>query len=203
MANYLSLKYSPHWFLDGKIFQPAKNWDTKKHLISKIHEEVERARKHGRRFVKHYFDRYDNPLLPPSWAISECVPFGLWSKTYANLQSNKDKKTISNRFAVTQTDVFQSWIHALTVIRNVVAHHGQLLRVRHGVSPANYKNKGIRFTDPKSFFAIATVIHYLLSKTNLPNQWKPAIKAIFKKYPEIDIQELNFPPSWENFPGWE
>lgn len=199
MANYLSLKHSPHWFLNSAIFKPTRRWGIGQ-LIRKIEDEVRRA--DGKRFVSHYFSRHDDPYLPPSWSISECVSFGLWSRTYAILRDPNDKKAICKRFDVDQSEVFQSWIHTLTVVRNIAAHHGQLLRVQLGVSPSSYKAASIRFADPKSFFAAATVIHYLLSKTGLPHRWKEDLIKIFARYPSVDIADLGFPVNWQSQPGW-
>ncbi|MBQ1764248.1 MAG: Abi family protein [Aquincola sp.] len=199
MANYLSLRHSPHWFLNTAIFKPTRDWGVGQ-LIRKIEEEVRRAE--GKRFVAHYFNRHDDPYLPPSWSISECVTFGLWSRTYAILRDAHDKKAISKRFGVDQVEVFQSWIHTLTVVRNVAAHHGQLLRVRLGVAPANYKSAGIKFADQKSFYAAATVVHFLLVQTGLPHRWKAELTAIFQRYPDVEPAELGFPAGWTTQPGW-
>lgn len=199
MGNYLSLKHSPHWFLNPAIFKPTREWGIGQ-LIRKIEDEVRRA--DGKRFVSHYFSRHDEPYLPPSWSVSECVSFGLWSRTYAILRDPNDKKAICKRFDVDQTEVFQSWIHTLTVVRNVAAHHGQLLKVKQGVAPANYKAAGIRFSDQKAFFAAATVIHYLLDKTGLPHRWKEDLEQIFARHPGVDIADLGFPKNWQTSPGW-
>lgn len=199
MANYLSQAHSPHWFLDARIFKPTASWGMGR-FIKKIEDEVGRAQ--GKRFVGHYLNHYDDPYLPPSWVITECVTFGLWSHAFGILRNPADKKAISKKFGVDQTEVFSSWIHVLTVVRNIAAHHGQLLRVRLGVAPANYKAQQIRFADPKSFFAAATVIQYLLRQTGLPHQWKTDLEAIFSAHPSVPIAELGFPALWSTSPGW-
>ncbi len=199
IANLLSLRHSAHWFLQPSIFKPTRDWGLGQ-LIRKVEEEVRRSE--GKRFIDHYFSRHDEPYLPPSWAISECVTFGLWSRTYSILRDSDDKKIICKRFAVDEPEVFKSWIHSLSVVRNLVAHHGQVLRVKLGVAPANYKKAGIRFGDPKSFFAIATVIQYLLRQTSLPNTWATDLETIFAKYPTVLPIELGFPAFWKSAPGW-
>lgn len=199
MANHLSLVHSPHWFLQPAIFKPTMKWGIGQ-LIRKIEDEVGRAQ--GKTFIKHYFAHHDEPYLPPSWAISECVSFGMWSRAFAILRDPNDRKTIAKRFGVQQPEVFESWIHALTVLRNLAAHHGQLLNVQLGVAPAGYKKAKITFPQPKSFFAMATVVQYLLVQTGLPQRWKPALKAAFAAYPRVPISELGFPATWETASGW-
>ncbi|WP_162007467.1 Abi family protein [Xanthomonas perforans] len=169
-------------------------------LLKKIEDEVSRSNE--KRFVKHYFEKHDEPYLPPSWSISECVTFGLWSRTYSILRDPIDKKGIAKKFGVDKSEVFESWIHALTVARNIAAHHGQLLKTKIQVAPANYKSMNIKFSDQKSFFAIATVVNYLLSQTGLPHNWKSEIESIFIKYPNVSLAELGFPVNWKSLPGW-
>ncbi len=199
MANYLSLAHGPHWFLDTRIFKPTTRWGMGR-FIKKIEDEVDRAK--GKLFVGHYLDHYDDPYLPPSWVISECVTFGLWSHTYAILRDPNDRRAIAKKFGVDQAEVFESWIHTLTVVRNIAAHHGQLLRVRLGVSPMSYKTRGIRFAQQKSFFSAATVIQYLLNQTTLPHNWSSDLQGIFAKYPLVPITDLGFTPNWKTSPGW-
>lgn len=199
MANYLSLKHTPHWFLNTGIFKPVARWGAGQ-LIRKIEEEVERSS--AKAFVAHYFSKHDDPYLPPSWAISECVTFGLWSRTYQILRHGDDKKAIAKKFGIDEPEVFRSWIHTITVLRNMAAHHGQFLRVELRVAPTNYKNENIKFSNPKSFFAAATLINYLLNHINLPQQWKSDLQQLFAKYPGIDISELGFPENWASRAGW-
>ncbi len=161
---------------------------------------MERAR--DKTFVKHYFLRYSTPRLPPSWSVCECVTFGLWSRTYQLLKNPNDRKAISRRFNIDATEVFESWIHTLTVVRNMVAHSGQLLRVTLGVAPKDYRKAGIRFSDSKSFYAVATVINYLWRQTGLPQAWPDQLKELFTRYPEVNLAEIGFPADWSNQPGW-
>lgn len=200
MANYLSVAHSPHWFLDTRIFKPTSKWGLGR-FIKKIEDEVYRS--NGKRFVRHYIDRYDEPYLPPSWMISECVSFGLWSQTFSILRNSDDKKAISMKFGVDQVEVFQSWIHALTVVRNIAAHHGQFLKVKLGVAPASYKAKAIKFDNSKTFFSVATVIQYLLNQTGLPHTWAVDLDAIFNKYPLVDQADVGFPVDWKIREGWQ
>ena len=199
MANYLSLKHSPHWFLDASLFRQGRRQGAAE-LVAKIEAEIDRSR--DKTFVKHYFSRYSEPHLPPSWSVCECVTFGLWSRTYQLLKNPDDRKAISRRFSVYPTEVFESWIHSLTVVRNMVAHNGQLLRVTLGVAPKDYRKAGIRFADSKSFYVVATVINYLLRQTGLPQAWSDQLRALFAKYPDVDLSEIGFPADWCDQSGW-
>jgi len=200
IANHLSLSHSPHWFLDVQtVFKPVSNWGAGQ-LINKIEQETRRSK--DKAFVAHYHAHHEDPYLPPSWSVSECVTFGLWSRTYSILRNPQDKKSIAMKFGIDQADAFASWIHAITVLRNTVAHNGRLLGNTLSIQPSNSKNLNIRFSDNKSFYASATVINVLLTSTGLPQQWKLQLQSLFAKYPNIEISELGFSPNWHTQTGW-
>lgn len=188
MSNYLSLRYGAHWFLNESIFNRTREWDHEK-LINKIRDDVKNAQK--RTFIQHYYENYDHPEFPPSWAVSEVVSFGFWSKTYAILKEPAVKKAISMKFGIDQPEVFRSWIHALTVLRNHAAHHAQILRSPIRVKPSNYKRKKIRFSSPESFSTMRTIVEYFLNRIALPNNWSSDMDRLFDKYNLILPSELN------------
>jgi abortive infection bacteriophage resistance protein len=117
ICNLLSLKHTPHWYLKTEIFAPKKRSGIGQ-MLSKIENEVERASSHV--YIKAYYSSYDDPYLPPSWAMSECVTLGTWSKIFAMLRDPADRKSVSSRFGITQVEVFESWLHTLTVLRNMI-----------------------------------------------------------------------------------
>lgn len=198
MSDTLSQRHGSDWFLKPDIFSPNRNWGIGM-MLSKIEHETRRS---DSLFIEHYYKKYTSPYLPPSWAITECVTFGFWSRTFEILKDARDKKSISMHFGVDKHEVFVSWIHALTYLRNVCAHHVRIIGHKLKISPANYKSKGIRFSDNRSFYSIATVISFLLTQTNIPNDFKSSLVSLFSSYPNINPAELGFPPNWQTAPGW-
>ncbi|BBP45121.1 peptide ABC transporter substrate-binding protein [Thiosulfatimonas sediminis] len=188
MSNSLSLRYGAHWFLNDSIFNNTREWNHEK-LTYKIREDLKNAQK--RTFVQHYYKHYDQPELPPSWAVSEIVSFGFWSKTYSILKDPTVKKAISMKFDIDQPEVFRSWIHSLTVLRNHAAHHAQILRSPIRVKPSNYKRKKIHFQNPESFATMKLIVEYYLDHIPLPNNWSSDIDCLFTKYNLVHRNELN------------
>ena len=200
LCNFLSLKHSPHWFLNTSLFKPGRKFGVGQ-ILSKIESEV--ARSGGKRFIKAYYDEYDDPYLPPSWAMSECVSLGMWSKAYQMLRDPSDKKSISAKFGVTQAEVFESWLHTLTVLRNMAAHHDRFLGQKLGVGPTNLKAKGIKFADNKSVYAALTVVHVLLDAIGFNTRFRERLLALEQQFGSGAMQELGFPTDWStNAAGW-
>lgn len=200
ICNTLSLKYSPHWYLKSEIFTP-KGRNGIGQMLSRIEGEVERAS--SRIYVKAYYDSYEDPYLPPSWTMSECVTLGTWSKIFAMLRDPADRKMISSKFGITQVEVFESWLHTLTVLRNMAAHHDRFIDVKIGVSPTNLKRKNIKFTDNKTVYASLTVVHVLLRSIGFNGSFKNRLASMEDRYGASHFQRLGFPEHWKTeAEGW-
>ena len=59
ICNYLSLKHSPHWYLDPHLFKPVREFGMGQ-MLSKIESEVRRSG--DKHFIDAYFKKYDDPL---------------------------------------------------------------------------------------------------------------------------------------------
>ncbi|WP_166897572.1 Abi family protein [Massilia sp. CCM 8734] len=200
MCNFLSLEYSPHWYLDSKLFKPLRTFGMGR-MLSKIETEVERAG--DRRFIQAYYESYDDPYLPPSWAMSECVSLGMRSRTYKILRDPSDKRAIAAKFGINQVEVFESWMHTLTVLRNTAAHHDRILHRKLGVAPANHKARGIKFNDNKSAYAALTVAHVLLDAIGFNTTFRQRLIDLQARYDMGMMQELGFPVNWpKHAAGW-
>lgn len=198
IANHLSSTYGPHWFFRHDLFNKTERWSPGK-LVRKVEDEVGRS---AAQFVKYYYKKFDDPYLPPSWNIAECVTFGMWSLTYDALRNSGDKKSISAKYRVTNVDVFGSWLHTLTVVRNTVAHHSRLLNHKFVAGPKNSKENMLKFSDAHSFYSAATLMNYMQNVTSLPNNWKNDLISTFAAFPGVSIGELGFPNGWQSQPGW-
>lgn len=193
LCNFLSLKHTPHWYLDTSLFKPGRHFGIGQ-MLSKIEGEV--GRSNGKRFIKAYYDEYDDPYLPPSWAMSECVTLGIWSKMFKMLRDTSDKKSISSKFGVSQVEVFESWLHTLTVMRNMAAHHDRFLGQKLGVAPASLKARSIEFSDNKSIYAGLTVAHVLLDSIGFNTTFRERLVGLKNAYGMGLMQELGFPNNW-------
>lgn len=148
-------------------------------------------------FIKHYIDNYDNPSNPPSWMCLELLTMGELSHLYRGLQRNGDKKRIASFFDLHPT-VFTSWLHSLTYIRNICAHHSRLWNRDLAIEPELLKKPvgkwiSSRFENNKRVFYLLCVLKYLLDRANPGNSIKFKIEQLFSKYPKVPIQFLGIP----------
>ena len=165
-------------------------------------------------FIKHYIDHYSKPSNPPSWMCLELLTMGELSHLYRGLKNNSDKKRIANFFDVYPT-VFVSWLHTLTYVRNICAHHSRLWNRDLAIEPekllkpvGNWVSKP--FENNKRMFYFICVLKYLITRANPGNSLKDKLQSLFKKYPTVPIQYIGIPSDgkgntldWENEPIWK
>ncbi len=89
--------------------------------LDKLHGEADRS---SEMFVTHFRGTYREYPDLPIWVITEIMSFGALSKMYQGMLK-KDQKPIANNYGL-QPDVLQSWMHHLTYVRNLCAHHSRL-----------------------------------------------------------------------------
>lgn len=213
ISNVMSRHEGPHWFMKGDLFllpapasTNAPDADSVKRmrtLAQRVADEVGWMK--NKPFIQHYRNTYRRPELPPSWAICECLSFGTWSAIYSALAKLEHRKEVSRRFRVEDPKVFATWLHACSVMRNTVAHHGRLLGAQTGVTPKPYTPYGLEFSQAqnRTFFLMATIINFMCHSIKHGPSWMDALEALFKKYPAIPLLEgLGFDPDWRSHPGW-
>jgi abortive infection bacteriophage resistance protein len=165
-------------------------------------------------FVKHYINTYNKPANPPSWMCFELVTIGELSHIYRGLNNNADKKRIADFFDVHHT-VFTSWLHTLTYVRNICAHHSRLWNRDLAIEPEKLlKPKGDwidkKFENNKRVFYFLCVLRYMLLRANPSNSMKQKVESLFNKYPTVPIKFLGIPSDgngnlldWKNEPLWK
>lgn len=90
-------------------------------LLDEITANVDRSKEE---FVSNYFSKYDEEKLLPFWMIAELSSFGLFSKIFQKV-NNDVKVPIANHFNL-HSRILASWLHTLTNVRNICAHHARL-----------------------------------------------------------------------------
>ncbi|WP_298764085.1 Abi family protein [uncultured Polaribacter sp.] len=165
-------------------------------------------------FIKHYIDTYQSPSNPPSWMCLELLTMGELSHIYRGLRNNEDKKRIASFFDV-HHKVFTSWLHTLTYVRNLCAHHSRLWNRDLAIEPNRLlKPKGnwvnIRYQNNKRMFYFLCVLKYMLDRANPTNTLANKVDDLFNKYPSVPIKYIGIPSdgkgnllNWKNEPLWQ
>lgn len=184
-----SLFVTPGYNSIGKLIDPYSDFQS---IISqaKTHRKPEV-------FIKHYTDCYDKPSNPPSWMCFELLTIGELSNLYRGLRNNDDKKRIADFFKLHPT-VFQSWLHSLTYVRNICAHHARLWNKDLAVEPTLLRKAkshwvSSRYNNNKRTFYFICVLKYFLDSANDNNSLVLKLDELLNKYPTVPIRYLGIP----------
>jgi len=165
-------------------------------------------------FIQHYLNNYSSPSNPPSWMCFELLTIGEMSNIYRGLSSKVDKKRIASFFDLHPT-VFISWLHSLTYVRNICAHHARLWNKELAIKPELLLNPtgdwiSILFNNNKRLFYFLCVLKYLLLRANPGNNLKVKLENLFAKYSTVPIKYLGIPTdgtgnmlNWQDEPLWQ
>lgn len=98
--------------------------------LTKLHQEVDRA---NERFLQHYRATYSGFPQVPIWMALEVIPFGSLSWLF-KLMLKHDQAAAVQQWGVSP-EVARTWIHTLSHVRNICAHHGRLWNRELSIKP--------------------------------------------------------------------
>jgi abortive infection bacteriophage resistance protein len=198
---HYSVGFGSNWYEDVSFFKNKKFFYRDCKLI---HKELKRSNEN---FIKHYRMKYAEPVNPPAWMTLETWSLGLLSKVFENLKINRQKKLIARNFNLVHPRVLESWIHSISVIRNICAHHGRLWNrdfPSRFLLPKKTLTQWLSNTnipDSKLYVVLSSLL-YLLNTIIPGNHFVNKFKKLIKQYPEIPLKQMGFPDNWEKEKLW-
>jgi abortive infection bacteriophage resistance protein len=197
VSNAMCMAHGAHWFMDASVFNTPANRNSfcaalRKELPGKQNE-----------IVRHYYNTYDYPNLPPSWMIMECISMGTWVKALGTLKQIEQKR-IAATLGINNISLV-SWASSLGWVRNVCAHHG-ILWNRINMRPPKTPRPAMGYPSiagkENSYFATAVIAYGLLKLIVTQSTWADRLEKLFTDYPLVDIADMGFAPDWKNHPFW-
>lgn len=206
MVNELALKYNDaHWYLNKSLFLPKFKHND---LIQSIKKETQyKAQdtsvqgKKREQFIKHYYDKYQIPELPAVWMVAEVLPLGSWSMIFANLVDRENQKIISKHFEINYI-VMESWLHTLTYLRNLCAHHSKLWSRNFTLKPLIASKYRDQLEKNSRFSAQAAILKIFLDVISPGSEWAKHLRTLINDHLNIDIKKMGFKENWTNDPFW-
>lgn len=196
-----SINYGANWYENKALYRNDKFYRKDMELIDK---ELNRS---NEVFIKHYNKTYKDPERPPAWMTFEVTSLGLLSKIYENLRISKEKKSIAKKFNLGHPFVLESWMHSLSVIRNICAHHGRLWNREIPASMKFPKRTDSvwltnnQFPHGKMYLVLSGIL-FLLNTIIPNNHFKVKFKGLIAQYPDIPLKQMGFPENWEKEQLW-
>jgi abortive infection bacteriophage resistance protein len=184
----LSHKYGPTCYYNPEIFA---NKLSHENLLKELNVALNKSHE---LFIEHHKRKYDSVF--PIWVATEVASFSLLSRFYSGLKP-EDKKEIAETYYQVSHTYLQSWIHSVSVLRNICAHYGRIYNRTITIRPKLFKedvDKGIMSNNVYGLI-------YTMGKINKDrNEWVLFIsnlRSLIDKYDNIDLNKIGFPANWD------
>jgi len=207
LAYHLSHEFGAWWFEDSSNFI-----DTTEHKesLNAIDRELGYNKK-KEVFLKEHYKKYKSDTRrPPAWKTLEVLSLGTLSKLYGNLKNNcKSKDLIAADFGTANHTYLQTWLQALTQIRNVCAHHGRLWNKNLpgrpkllSKPPLAWVQKVPPVNEHHMLYVHLCCMKYLFNVIHPGNNFTYRLYVLLKKYPNIDLNALGMHKDWHKEKLW-
>ncbi len=204
LIYHLSLGYGAEWYLNPSIFQDPKRFTS---TLGKINMDMSNS---SEEFIVKHFENHPNEM-PESWKALEVLTLGTLSKLYSNLKHQlPEKNKIANEFGLNNQKQLVSWLLTITVIRNIIAHHGRLwnrIIINKYDWPSSTPNPILSYIpnnhQRRKIFPILSAIIYINNEISPGNHIKQELFNLFAQFPKTQLYKMGFPTNWQNEPLWK
>jgi abortive infection bacteriophage resistance protein len=211
-TEMMSEDFGPFWFFNPDVFKKdAKH----KSILDDIRKKIGHGDSSKKRdiHIKHYFDTYYLPELPPSWMIMESVSFGSVSHIVSSINPAHRRK-LKDKIGLAD-DVIESWLHALSYLRNLCAHHARLLNRTPTLKPKapnEYKTE-FSWIDPQTgqtelnqkLYPHFVAMQRLLTSLSPAYSFFEPLSDLIESYPPVlgrNSNSLGFVAEWQMHTVW-
>ena len=177
--------------------------------LNKLENEVLRS---SDDFIRHYKSKYTGFPTVPIWMLTEVMSLGALSFGYGGLindQKNgiEDKKAIAQHFNLHHKKL-GDWLHTLTYVRNICAHHSRLWNRSLAIRPDKTKDpKWLAPITPRNdrIFYILLMLRHLLRAIGNGNDWSRNINQLLEPLAHSRRwrASMGIPENWREHPIWK
>lgn len=231
ISNHMGPSRGAHWYLQAACFQ--RQYDHERLLgsvrdkqqralrdyardcqrIDRLPDEQRKAQLKQQRaresYARHYPLTYSEPELMPGWAMVEELTLGDLSHLYAGLAHDSDRKAIAKRLGLV-APLLESWLHTLTTVRNICAHHSRLWNRELGIRPELPKKPAFPWPEQlrrpgahNRMFPVLCILNHLMRQVSPHTSWDARLHELLAEFPEVDLRAMGFPHDWQQDPFWQ
>jgi abortive infection bacteriophage resistance protein len=175
--------------------------------LKKLHEEAERSSEH---FVTHFRASYREFPDLPVWVTTEIMSFGALSHM-CNGMYKQDQKMISHQYGLQPVD-WVKWLHHLTYVRNLCAHHARLWDRIWAIKP-QLPHAQVwhppHLPGNNRLFATLLILNVLMRRcptiTAYADQWRSRVEDLMANPPAVAnaAQLMGLTNNWNSHPLWK
>lgn len=204
-VDVLALEHGAHAYLKSELFRSQRQFGR---CLSELSSEYDRSKE---THIKHYKSKYGEPDLPPIWAVVNIMTLGQFSHWLSNLKPKALKSRIAKPYGLDE-DVLCSFLHHLTVIRNICAHHGRLWNRSMTVTMKLPRNKPAELTEvidhgpdpnqtPRKLYNTLVMVTWFLDCICPGHHFRKRLMELIDTH-VIDVSAMGFPTDWQAGTFW-
>jgi abortive infection bacteriophage resistance protein len=211
ISNAVATRHGPHWYLDRKYFAQPKWYHEDGFSIERWHANFLNQLKAQightdvkRRdvFIRHYYETYSHPEMPPCWMVFEAISLGPISQCFKFLK-HPEYEEVCWKFDLTHQNL-SSWLHSTSYIRNICAHHSRLWNRICTIKPLIPRKFRHEFNGSNDrIYAALLALQILLRQIWDTNELAEGLRNLLKRHPDLPLHSMGFPPDWETKPVWQ
>lgn len=233
ISNHMGPAHGAHWYLQRHLFKSRYDHarllstieSAQQKALQDYQREVDRInrlahasearkttlkqRRAQESYARHYALTYNQPPLMPGWAMLEELSLGELSHLYRGLAKDSDRKTIGHRLAA-PAPLLDSWLHTLTVVRNICAHHARLWNRELGIKPEQPKQANFPWPDylrsgsqHTRIAVVLAILHHLMQQVSPHTRWHQRLAELLNDFPETPKQAMGLPDNWQADAFWQ
>jgi abortive infection bacteriophage resistance protein len=210
ISNSVASRQGPHWFQDRRNFAKPTWFNQPNFNVTQWHadfiSDVKRQIGHDQAFrrdvfIKHYYGTYSSPDMPPCWMIFEVISFGSISHCLKFLK-HPEYANVCKKFGLSH-QILSSWLHSISYIRNICAHHSRLWNRVFTIKPIIPNARRGQFNNSNDrVYAALLVMQILLEKIWATNHWAESLRDLLDAHPAVPLVSMGFPIDWRQRQEW-
>lgn len=193
----LSHQYGVFGHTDPTHFAPRFGHDRFMEHLRKAERESKET------FVSHYRSKYTSEEHLPVWMATELLSLGQLSRLYTAC-SPGIKRKFARRLNCTDP-IVSSWLHSLSYVRNVCAHHSRLWNRELAIKPALPALSPAwpyRVRSNERLYCILVIVRHVLLRVSPRCNWHQRLFALFDEHPAIALDAMQVDPNWRTTQLW-
>lgn len=176
----------------------APPFDHQRFMIE-LQQEEQRAKE---TFADHFRRKYTAEPHLPVWMATELLSFGSISRLYKAMQPTA-RQRIAATYSV-DAQFLASWLHALTYLRNVCAHHKRLWNRELAIKPKIPTRKSVlgSIPDNSRIYCMLVIIRHMLTVVSPRCHWRDRLFELFEQHPTVPLAAMRIPADWRTTAFW-
>ena len=197
---HMAHNHGPHSHLNKTLMVNAghgeRNLEELKENVDRCSDEI---------FILHMTRKYSEEL-PAIWAVCEVMSLGLLSKWYNNLKPMPTRRAVASIYGLDES-VLSSWIHHVSLIRNICAHHMRLWNREFIFLPQQPKSKpkilaGEFQAGSRKIYNALLITLYLMDIIAPGHHFRSKLVELLERN-STHLPQMGFPDNWRTRAIWK